>query len=409
MERTVSPWLGGRPLRTFGVTAILSTQLLVMVAGPAIVNGTQPLVLILSLCVVSVLVTLYVEFVAAFLRPIRWDGTSMSARFALFVLAAGLTASVLATAGGRGTYAVQVGLAREQWYVAFLTPFSAWPIVGVGFVMWLYRQGAVTRKIYLISIAVTLSSQLYIGFERAIFGQAAAFLATILVMAVMIGIVRLRFLVIAAIAVVLVWPTLYDLRDQTRAAVLGTSAGVSAGDPYGRLQLDKQMSLLSVIGHGDVQGPSVGLLLRTAFVPGALDPNRASLATGQLLSVATGGSDRSATSATFLGNANLFLGVGGVALVSGIIAALARFVIRRLDSSAWAIGWFGLIYYFTLSFNATYPNGLVGLGQSLISVGAAWVLFRLTYGSTARVWSAPVSTGGTPSAGLEQSLRALKR
>ncbi|MFC6286330.1 hypothetical protein ACFP3Q_17875 [Nocardioides sp. GCM10027113] len=375
-------WRSRSATDSFPVSIILSAQLLAMVVAPAILKETRGATTIVAICSIAVAAALFVEALSVPLvtRPPKRPPRPVKVRAAWAILLAGGAASVGATLGGVGTYATQVGRAQQAGWTGLLTPFLLWPLIAVGLFVWLYRQKLITRSHALWAAAFAAATQAYVGFERAILGQPVAVAFAILVMIVLGRLIRLRVLLAACALIPLLWPTVYAVRDDMRREITGQGSIVSAGDPAERLQLDEQMSLVSRLEGADLRPPNAALVLRTGLIPGFLDPSRPPLNTSQMLSVASGGSASNSRSATFLGNVYLFTGWGGVAAAGACLALIIGAAMRRRLHSPWALSFVGLTYLAGISFNATYPNGIVVLLQSLQTLAVAycvvWALSR---------------------------------
>jgi hypothetical protein len=378
----------GMKLARFPVTILLSIQLAAMVVIPAMIKGTEPLALMTGICAVAVLVALYVELLARPLRPSRHQAKPVTVVAAFWVLAIGMLATIVATLGGSGSYAVQLGLAVESPLVSIAAPFTLWILFGTAMVFWLCRSGALPRSAGYWTLAAVGAMYLWEGLSRAILGQSAALILTVLILAVFTGLLRLRTIVIAIALIPLIWPPIYELRDALRRATATGPGAVSADSPLERLQLDTQMSYIARLASrpGGLEAPDIVTLFRIGLVPGFLDPGRPALDTGSRMNVALGGVSTSSQSATMLGNLYIFEGWTGVILFSLILALVMAFLVRR--NNPWALAAIGLVYSSGMSFNATYPDVIPRVLQGLLSMLVAYGLVRLLSGPRARAAAA---------------------
>ena len=395
----VNRWMKRSPIRTFPVTLVMGAQLLAMVVIPAVTKGTEPLGLILAICAVAIASAFYIEILCAPLVVEPKAPRPIAIRAAWVVLIVGLVSSVGAALGGRGSYAVQLGLAKESVLVPLFTPFNIWSLFGAALFVWLFRQGRIPRRTAYVAVSLALIVQVYVGLERAILGQAAAFGATLLVLAILSGLIRLRFLLVLVMLIPLVWPTVYEYRDSVRRQIGGSLSAVSADDPTERLQLDEQMSLLEELAphRQDLEGPSALTIIRTGLLPRLIDPNRPPLDTASQLSVATGSAESNSRSATFLGNVFLFTGMWGVMFTGAGLAVMMGMALRR-SYSPWALMFVGLVYLTGISFNAAYPKGVVALLQAIESMLVAYLLTRYLSRNVER--ATPATREAPPDKGL---------
>ncbi|MBC7596540.1 MAG: hypothetical protein H7288_21880 [Kineosporiaceae bacterium] len=363
-------------LERFPVSAILAAQLTLTIVLPAYLKGTQPFSLMLAICVVAVAGAFYVECVTLGwnARPRRPVQTSVGA--ANVVLLTGAAASLGAALGGQGSYAVQIGRAQVSPIVALLAPFTAWLLFGAALYMWLYREGVVSRRRALATLAAASAIQLIIGIERAILGQAVALVASLMVMAIFARLIRFRTLVILLLLLPILWPPIYQYRNTLREELAGSSVYVGLDGPMDRLQMDEQMAVVErLVPKPDyLVAPSLTTLIRTGLIPSAIDPNRPAIDTGAKMNQALGGTALSSTSATMMGNVYIFSGLLAVGAVSAALALGMRIALRR--SSPWALSATGLIYLNGMSSNAAYPDIVPRLLQGGASLLIAFVLVR---------------------------------
>lgn len=378
MTKVIRPerWFRNPPLQTFPVTIVLGTQLIATIVAPATARDVQPYGLILTICALAVGAAAVVEIFTAPLKQQTGEPRPVSVKAAWIVLGIGIASSVGAAQLGRGTYEVQIGAAQESRYTAILTPFNVWTLFGTALFIWLFRQRAVSARTAKGAVALAVVSEVWIGLERAILGNAVAFAATILVMALLCGLVRLRVFIVGLAFIPIVWPIVYHYRDSVRQEIGGPHAIVSADDPSQRLELDKEMAYIGEIPRGSLTPVTPLTIVRTGLLPRAIDPHRPVIDTAQQISVDTGSQPTNSRSATFFGNVYLFLGLPGVALAGAATALAMGAAMRRTAYSPWAIAFVGVIYQAGISFDATYPKALAACLQSLESMAFAWFAVR---------------------------------
>ncbi len=371
----------------FPVTILLGIQLAAMVVIPAAVKGTEPLGLIAGICAVAVVVALYIELM---MQPIKMPNSTarpVATRAAFTVLTVGIIATVVSSIGGRGSYAVQIGVATESPIVSIAAPFTLWVLFGVSLILWLFRQGQVSRKAALWVCAIVAVVCLVEGLARAILGQSAALILTVLILAMYAKLIRLRTLVIVLAAIPILWPPIYDFRDSLRRAAVSGPGAVSADAPLERLQLDTQMALVGrlVPRPAGLEVLDMPTLVRIGLIPGFLDSDRPALNTGSQMSVALGGAPTSSQSATMLGNVYIFEGWVGIVVFVILLTLVMGFLLRR--DNPWALTGIGLVYSYGISFNASYPDVIPRMLQAMISLAIAYILVRALSGPKARAAS----------------------
>jgi len=364
-------------LERFPVTILLGSQLAAMIVIPAIMKGTQPLGLIVGICAVAVAVALFVELLSQPLVLPQRAPRPISTRATATVLIVGAVAVVASALGGRGTYAVQLGLAQESPIVSIAGPFTVWVVFGTALVFWRFRRGEVSRKAALWVLVGVSALFLWEGLTRAILGQSAALILTLLVLAVFARLIRLRTIVITLLLIPIVWPPLYDLRDAFRRATVEGAVGISANAPLERLQLDTQMAYIERLTPrpDGFEALDLPTLIRIGLIPGFLDPNRPAVDTGSRMSLALGGSASNSQSATMLGNVFVFDGWLGVCVFAVVLTLAMGFLTRR--DNPWALAAVGLVYWSAISFNATYPDVVPRVLQALVSMVIAYVVVRM--------------------------------
>lgn len=383
----------------FPISILLGAQLVAMIALPAVINQTSAVGTMLGICVAVIAVALYFETMMLPLRPIDKPTRSITLRSANVVLSVGAVAVVGSTLGGGASYAVQIGAARESAITAIFTPFTIWVLFGLVLHFWLFREGQATRtKTLAIAVAICVL-QLWAGLEKAILGQSAAFVLTVLVLAVFVRLIRLRIIVVVLLLIPLLWPPLYDLRDNIRAEITGAAPSSRENAALERLQLDKQMAAIDRLSPrpDGLEAPEAWTLIRTGLLPSFIDRDRPPIDTGSRLSIALGGSPTNSQSATMFGNVYIFDGWAGVVLLSAALALAMGAAMRR--RSPWALVFAALIYLYGVSFNANYPNIVPQMLQASVSMLLAFAVVRVL---------SPDSTVRTPRRGRFQKLRARR-
>lgn len=380
-------------IERFPVTMIFGVQLLAMVIIPTIVKSTEPFALILTICSVALFVAFYTELLMQSRALSSKPAKRVTIRAAWTVLIVGGVAVVVSTVGGRGSYAVQVGLAEESPIVGLTAPFTTWTLFGVAMLLWLYKKGDVKRRTALWVVFGVLALFLWEGLMRAILGQSAALMLTVVILAVLVKLIRLRIIVLTLLLIPLLWPPIYDFRDSLRRDTAGMSAMVSANAPLERLQLDAQMSQIAPLSQvADLRALDLLTLARIGLIPGFLDsPDRPRLDTGSQISVALGGMPTNSRSATMLGNLYVFEGWFGIVVFMLALTIAMGIALGR--DNPWALAFAGLIYWYGMSFNASYPEVVPKVLQASISMLIAYLVVRRLSATADRPRASGTRTG----------------
>ena len=245
-RRRIDEQLRRRPtlmVERFPVTILLGLQYGALVMFPALAYGTQPERLMLAVCGAAVGIALAIESLLAWVPPRATSSTpvGITRRSATAVLAVGMLAQVSLVIVGNTSYGAVATGQGQSHLAAMLTPFSPWLTFGAVMFLWLWRKGEATRTEAWIVLAFAESLQLLLLVKTGRTASLASFALTIALVAVLMRFVRLRWLVLAVALIPLVWPPLYQLRNDirhTQARDLqcdGTGAGVPA--PSGGSQL----------------------------------------------------------------------------------------------------------------------------------------------------------------------------
>jgi hypothetical protein len=220
--------------------------------------------------------------------------------------------------------------------------------------------------------------ELALGLRAALLSNPVAYFFVVTFLAVVLGFIRWRWVVIALLTIPIVLPVLYNFKTHERSS-LNANAGYEQQLDYGqRLRLDLEMAQVKdfpTVPANNLNPPSLPSLLLFGLVPRVFDENRGSLHTGENLSVAMGGSPTSSDTATTFGDAYIVSGWTGILLYSGLAALVTGVVIRR--RGPWAVAMLAVVAANCLLIEEFYPDMLAGLLQSCISLGAAMLAVQL--------------------------------
>jgi hypothetical protein len=362
------------------VTLLLAVQYGAFVVRPALQYHTQPEGLIVKICFVGILVAFLIEALVVWIGPGRQRPVKVTPQGATVVFAVGLMATLGSALSGSGSYAVQIETASASPLASLFTPFTPWMLIGVLLFLYLFRRGLVTKQkagwFLAIAAAVELIVSLRLGFFAPLIDFALPFVFAML----LTRMIRLRWIVVLAMAAPFVLPPLYNLRNEHRVS-LGAQPGQEGAPSIGdRLRMDLDMSQIKLLPTvpTSVGQPNVPTLLRFGLLPRVLDPQRPSLETAQDLSVALHGTATNSATLTPLGEAYAFNSWSGViAMVGALTVAVAVAVRYR---SPWGFVLLGLLIA-SLSIFGTYPDKLAatlqGIESMIFAMIVCWLVRKL--------------------------------
>ena len=356
----------------FLVTGILAIEYGLQVVMPAVLHDTQPLSLIVGICVAGVASAFLVELLLFPIEKSSKPGIQVTPRAAMALLVVGWAATVAGSLIGGIAYLNQTTSTSASKAAAIFTPFEVWMLFGVALFFALARDKVVTNRRALTLAGVSVVLQLAVALHDAILAQALDLAVVVVFLAVVTGVVRLRWiLVIVAIGLLAIQP-IYTARNQERAALGAVPSGQDQS-ALDRLRADVEMANVADLGQipTNFGYPSLGTLIRFGIVPRVIDRGRGSLVTGEHLSVALGGSTTNSASATALGEAYIEHKWAGVVFY-GVSAALVVGVLIR-KRGPWAVALLAAVVEMALLIESTFPDMLASILQAAVSMGLAIV------------------------------------
>lgn len=356
----------------FLVTGILVIEYGLQVVMPAVIHDTKPLSTIVEICAVGVAAAFVVEFL---LFPVGRSSARfirVSPRSAMAVLIVGWVATLAASFLGGVAYLNQITSASVSRTTAIFTPFEIWMIFGIALFFALARDGVVTNRRVLTLATISFLLEFGISLRGAIFGQAVTFALIIVFLAVITGVVRLRWIVLVFAVGLLIAQPLYNFRNEERASL----SHVSPGQTQSWTQRVREDLLMAQVGDfvqipTNFGYPSVGTLFRFGLVPRVFDRGRGNLITGENFSVAVGGTSTNSDTATTLGEAYIEHKWPGVIFFGASAALLVGVFTRR--RGPWALALLAVIFESGLIIESTFPDLLARILQATVSMVLAVV------------------------------------
>jgi hypothetical protein len=370
----------------FPVTILFGLQYGALVVVPAIIHDTQPLGLIITICLAGVSTAFVVEAVRSPLGPSNSKPIQVSPNAAMWILRIGWLAAIGGSITRGVAYVNQTTSADPSHLAAIFTPLTYWVLIGTALTLAQAAQGLVSRTRAWWVIGFGFALELALSLRAAILNDVVIYSITVMFLAIVLGFIRWRWVIIALFTIPLVVPTLYNLKTQERSSLRNAAVPGQDFNYSQRLRLDREMAQVddfpTVPAH-DINPPSLPTLLLFGLVPRLLDQGRETLHTGENLSAAVGGSPTSSDTATSFGNAYIVQGWTGVFLYSALCALVTGMVIRR--RGPWGLALLGLITSSCLLIEGAYPDMLAGLLQACVSWAAALLVVRLFHRKTGDV------------------------
>lgn len=385
----------------FPITILFGSQYGALVVFPAITHDTKPLSLIVTICAVGIGTAFFVEVLRFPLGRRNVRPIAVSPNAAMWIVSVGWVAAIGSAITGGVAYVNQTTSARPSHLAAIFTPLISWLIIGTVLVMAQAAQGIVSRKRAWWVILLGFCLELILSLRAAILSEAVVYFFIVTFLAVVLGFVRWRWVIVALFTIPIVLPVLYNLKTQERThlspdAVQGQYLNYSQ-----RLRLDLEMAKVQdflAIPASNIDPPSLPTLLLFGLVPRVFDQSRGTLHTAENLSIAVGESPTTSDTATSFGNAYIVDGWKGVLLYSGLAALVTGMVIRR--RGPWAFALLAIIAQSCLLVETFYPDMLAGLLQGCISWAAALVVVELVSRYRQRQQVRPSDPGMTPNVAM---------
>lgn len=371
------------------MTFAIVTPYLVLILPPALWYQNPSTGFIARVGAIAVAGSLVTEWLLGVLTPARGPVRSTVAdygrdlyRVGLFAILASALVGVLAAAAGVGSIQVQVGLATaSRWLATANSLVGGWGIIGVGLLLAAYLAGTCSRAELLRALAVLVGGELVEAYLTALTAQLMALGTLLVTMALLLGLIRARVLVVVFLVALALWPAVFELRNEIRTAA-GVAVDESVG-AYDRLRFDEQIARADGLRVPlELGQPGIVDIVRYGVVPRALDPGRPQVSTGRLINVALGGGPTSAysflpvtTTYVLVGPAPLFAWYAGLALLVRLVwyegrrLTPARTVILTV-LMAGPLGWF-----------STYPDQVIGAIQTLVAGIPLFVVLALVRSS----------------------------
>lgn len=361
----------------FPVTILLGVQYGPLVLLPAIIHDTSPLSLLITICALGIGTAFAVEAFRAPLGPRKAKSIPVTPKAAMWIVGIGWFAAIGGSITKGIAYIDQTTSAQPSHLAAFFTPLTYWLIIGTVLVMAQAAEGAVSRKRAWLVIFFGLIVELALSLRAEILGDAVSYFLVVTFMAIMLRLIRWRWVIIALFTLPIILPVLYNLKTHERSVSSQIADPGQQLNYERRLRLDLEMAQVKdfpTIPATNIDAPNLATLLQFGLIPRVFDQDRGTLHTGENLSVALGGSPINSDSATTFGDAYLVDGWAGIVIYSGLAALVTGIVIRR--QGPWAYALLAMITQNCLLVESGYPDMLAGLLQACVSLIVAILMVQ---------------------------------
>ena len=281
---------------------------------------------------------------------------------------------------GQGRYSSQIGTTSISSLASVATPFAVWPLLGMAISLGLRRSGRISDRTAYVTIAINLVLQLALAIYDARLAPFTSFALVTAFLVVVTRMVRLRWILLAVLLIPLVWPPLFNFRNELRVQqgeVVNPYSTFNAGT---RLRLDLEMAQISEFPKipTNIGQPSLATLIEFGLIPRFLESGRGTINTGSGLSVALGSPADNSSTVTALGFAYLEQSWLGIILYVGCASLAVGVVIRR--RGPWALAMLAVLLLNLIWIESTYPDMIAGVLQDVVSLGAALVFVEIFFG-----------------------------
>ncbi len=310
---------------------------LILIIPEAVLNGNPDTGFLLSLFGLAVAGSLTVE---TLLLP-AWPGGNWRERFAAaagtrgsgFALArtvAGISivGDVTTALLGGGTIFTQVtGETSSSSIVQIASLVSSWRYLAFGLLIASLLGGRIPRRSAYAWMTALVLVQVAITVLTARTNPLFSYVTFAAVIGLVFGVFKVRYIVIAIVAVLIIWPTIFSVRNQIReSGGVPVSQSTTAED---RLRFDLQVTRAhDYVVPADIGEPGALTFVRYAVVPRVLDPGRPAFSTGHLINIYLGGGDTSAFTFLPLGTIYFLNGYLAIPIFYGAWALVVAVLLR---------------------------------------------------------------------------------
>lgn len=366
--------LKGRILQLFPASMFVLAPYLGLIIPIAIVQHNPQIAFILGLLGLALLGTVIAEVILLPLRlrrdapPIEFAPSDRALRvITTGVVIVSVVARATFIASGGGSLLSQLTGQQGSTITSVAALFAAWNLFACGLLFVCAQRGVIRKRTLWAGIAVLALIELAGALQTTVTAPLVQFVSAALLVALVLGFVRLRTLIIALIIVLLAWPALYSLRNALRVEMgAAVDPTVSAFD---RLRFDEQLTAVAQfdvpVDAGQLDGAEV---LRYGIVPRVLDPGRPNVSSARLINQLLGGSSTSSFNFLSIGTLYFFYGPSGLVLFYFVAALVFCLIVSRaVRAGPIAACMMTLAASYLFGWASTFPDTVIGYLQALIS------------------------------------------
>ena len=364
-------------LEIFPVTFVLVAQYVSLVLYPAVIHQTSPISTILIICTVAICSAFVIELLLMPIQTSRIAHPCVSSSIAKPIIVVGWIAQGAIALTGQLGYASQISGGGRSSLASLATPFQYWPLLGLSLIFYAFQQGKFRRINLLLWTAATLLVQLLVSMKEGRLAPLFVLILTLVLIGLIVGLIRLRMVVLFLALVPIFWPILYTARNQIRASEGASSAEQALHSPSQRLRLDLELAQVNDFSSipANLPLPGIVTLFRFGLIPSVLDRTRGTIDSAGLISIAMGGPSTNSASLTTLGELYVEQGFQGLIIYGSATALMVGYLIRR--RGPWTLSIIAITVSQILWIEETVPDFLAGFLQSLASLFALWIVVKV--------------------------------
>jgi len=354
----------------------LVVQLVPLALLPALITGALGNSALLSLLIGVPAATILFDAIAVHLpkRPAR-PASAIPPTAAVAIVGLGILAFSAKTII-QPTFTAEVLGRTAPPVAALLTPFEAWPLVGLSFLFFEHaRTGVPSRRYLWLVTAATIGAYSFLWLLNGFLGGAAGFAFTVGWMAVTLGLLRFRSFAALLLVAIIFWRPVGAIRNSLRVSAAGSVTYVSEVS-YDRLRADKfWLEAHALREEHFLARPGIAQVIRVGLLPRAVDRGRTTTSAGPRLGEALLGRRGTSLGFTVLGNIYLFDGWSGLMLYLALGSLVVRLALNRSSPMGFAVyaGAVSNLYWLNIS----YPDNIAALLHFAIAAAVALALVRV--------------------------------
>ena len=241
--RSRGPGVLSRIVQSCPITSVVVAPYVVLVIPIGLIKGNPKLDFVVGLLTLAVLSSLAVELVFLRLRPPRMDRkcprnharVANLFRIAKVVSAVSIVTDIAFAVLGGGTIFAQVrGGTQSSVLLQVAGLFDSWTVAGFALLVGSHIGGHITKGRFYRWVAALIGSQVAVATMTAITNPLIGIVIIVALFGAIFGLVGMRWVLLLGIIIILVWPTVFQIRNEIRSeGGVDVSARDSAYDQIG--------------------------------------------------------------------------------------------------------------------------------------------------------------------------------